>query len=178
MVRTFPQQYAAEGTHHFTAMSPPWRYVSLTLELIGIAVVVPLLEEPFVRSFVLRALHRARPTALAAVQIAQDLPFVGSWLKRTSLGREADRAGRVLAEQFDATGLGKLSIFGVTVSTAVFVLYHVQRDWPAAIVCALAYCFLLAATRHKGLGPVIWAHGITNAVLFAYCLWTDDWQFL
>jgi hypothetical protein len=40
------------------------------------------------------------------------------------------------------------------------------------------YCLVLAATRARGLGPVVWTHGITNAALWAYTLYTDDWRFL
>ena len=179
MVRAFPQPPdAAASEHYFALMSPALRYASLALELLGIAIVVPLLEEPFVRSFVLRALHRFRPTLLAGAQIVRDLPVLGPLLMRTSLGREADQAGRVLVVQFEATPVGQLSIFGVVVSTLVFVSYHVPRDWPAAVVCGVAYCLLLAATRRHGLGPIIWAHGITNAALFAYSAQSGDWQFL
>ena len=178
MVQTFPGQFAADDAQSLARANLPLRHLSLALELVGISVVVPMLEEPFVRSFVLRALHRFRPMAAAAVQIAQELPLVGNWLRRTSLGRQTEGQDHILADQFDATPLGKLSVFGVAASTLIFMLYHVPRDWPAAIVCGIAYCLLLAATRKKGLGPLVWAHGITNALLFAYCAWEGDWQFL
>jgi hypothetical protein len=32
--------------------------------------------------------------------------------------------------------------------------------------------------RQMGLGPVIWAHGLTNAALWGYTLYTGDWRFL
>jgi hypothetical protein len=177
VVRVFPAT-APDGEHYFEQMSPLLRYTSLALDLLGIAIVVPLLEEPFVRSFVLRGLQKLRPTMLAAAQFGSVIPLIDRRVQRSSLGRRAERHGPIFAEQFKATPLGKLSFFGVFASTLVFTLYHVQRDWPAAIVCGIAYCLLLAATRHKGLGPLIWTHGITNAALFAYCAWTGDWQFL
>ena len=178
MVHAFPEQFAADEAQALARQSLPLRHLSLALELLGISIVVPLLEEPFVRSFVLRALNRFRPTAVAVVQIAQELPLVGNWLRRTTLGREAEGREHILTDQFDATPLGALTVFGVTVSTLIFTLYHGPRDWPAAIVCGVAYCLLLAATRKRGLGPLIWAHGITNALLFGYSAWTSDWQFL
>ena len=46
------------------------------------------------------------------------------------------------------------------------------------VVCGVAYCLLLMVTRKKGLGPVIWAHGITNALLWVYTIQTDVWRFL
>ena len=179
MVRTFPNQYAADNVDDpFKAMGPTLWYISRGLQVVAISVVVPLLEEPFVRSFVLRAVHRFRPTLLALTQVARDLPVIGDRIGRTTLGQEADRQGHILAEQFEINPVGRLSVFGVVVSTLVFTLYHGQRDWPAAVVCGVAYCLLLAATRKRGLGPLIWAHGITNAVLFGYCAATGDWQFL
>ena len=45
-------------------------------------------------------------------------------------------------------------------------------------MCALAYCLLLSVTRAKGLGPVCWAHGITNALLWGYTVYYGNWQFL
>lgn len=33
-------------------------------------------------------------------------------------------------------------------------------------------------SRALGLGPIIWSHGITNAALWAYCVYTGDWQWM
>lgn len=104
MVRAFPA-VAPDGEHYFEQMSPLLRYTSLALDLVGIAIVVPLLEEPFVRSFVLRALHKLRPTMLAVAQIGSELPLIDKWVQRSSLGREAQQHGAIFAEQFNATPL-------------------------------------------------------------------------
>jgi len=84
----------------------------------------------------------------------------------------------MFTREFNRTPFGVLSVFGVIASTFVFMLSHFPRDWPGIWVCGVAYCLLLAATRHKGLGPVVWAHGITNALLWVYTLNTGNWQFL
>jgi len=178
MIDHFPDRYAADGLHYFEKMDPAVRGVSTALRLIGMSVIVPMLEEPFVRSLVLRSMHRFRTTLIAAVQFILDLPVIGDMLMHTQIAARADRHARVLGNQFDATPLGKLSFFGVFISTLIFVSYHAQRDWPAAVLCGVAYCLLLAATRRKGLGPVIWAHGLTNAFLWTHALYTGDWQFL
>ena len=96
----------------------------------------------------------------------------------SSIAHRAGRHAHPLGDMFHRTPLGALSLFGVIVSTGVFMSYHVARDWPAAALCGVAYCLLLAATRQRGLGPVIWAHGITNALLWGYSVKTGDWQFL
>jgi membrane protease YdiL (CAAX protease family) len=178
MVAMFPEHFAATEPHAIEQMDPVLRHTSMGLQLIGMSVIVPLLEEPFVRSMVLRSMHRLRPTAIAAVQLLADLPLIGDWFMHTDLAQRADKHPRVMGDMFDRTPLGKLSVFGVFMSTLIFTSYHLPRDWPAAVVCGIAYCLLLAATSRKGLGPVIWAHGITNALLWAYTLRTGDWQFL
>lgn len=177
MVGRFPR-FAAEEPHYFELMHPAVRQTSLALRLLGMSIVVPLLEEPFVRSLVLRSMHRCKPTVIAGVQLLSDLPLIGEVVGRTVWSRRADRHRRVLGNEFERTPLGDLSLFGVMMSTIIFMLYHGLRDWPAALLCGVAYCLLLRATRHRGLGPVIWAHGITNALLFLYSATTSDWQFL
>lgn len=178
MVQTYPHRFAATDPHYFEAMESGARCASLALRLLGMTIVVPLLEEPFVRSLVLRSFHRCKPAAISTLQFIGDLPVIGDWFTHTSLAKRADRHARPLGDMFDNTPVGKLSVFGVLVSTLVFTSYHTMRDWPAAAVCGVAYCLLLAATRKRGLGPVVWAHGTTNALLWIYCVKTGDWQFL
>ncbi len=179
MVDTFPSQFASqETTNFFTEMGPAFGWLAFSLRLVGMSVVVPLFEELFIRSLLIRSLHHFRTTAIGLIQIVQDLPILGEWLMHTSWGTRADSYPAVFGPQFDRTPLGQLSVFGVTASTIVFAAHHAVRDWPGCVVCALAYCLLLSVTRQKGLGPVCWAHGITNALLWAYTLQTNDWQFL
>jgi hypothetical protein len=162
----------------FLDESPAFAWPALILRLLGMSIVVPLFEELFIRSLMLRGLHRARTTGIGLVQMAQDIPVIGDWVSGTALGEQAEQHPPVFGRQFLQTPLGQLSVFGVCASTFVFTISHIMRDWPGCIACGLAYCFLLAATRHKGLGPVVWAHGITNALLWAYTLGTGDWQFM
>jgi membrane protease YdiL (CAAX protease family) len=178
MVATFPDQFATHEPHLFQQMPPAARNLSLGLRLLGMSLLVPLFEELFTRSLLLRSFHRPRRVAIGMLQWVQDVPLLGDWLMHTSWGRRADRHERVFAGEFEQTPLGRLSVLGVTVSTLVFMVNHQMRDWPGTIVCGLAYCLLLAATARKGLGPVVWAHGITNALLWAYTLYSGDWQFL
>jgi len=178
MVQWQPDRFAATDKHLFEKMEPAWRWVSLSMRLVGMSLLVPLFEELFIRSLMLRSLSRPRRVGVGLVQVVSDFPVVGDWLTHTSWGRRADRHVNLFATEFHETPLGKLTWFGVLASTFVFMLGHGMRDWPGVIVCGVAYCLLLTATRHKGLGPVVWAHGITNAALWIYTVRTGDWQFL
>jgi membrane protease YdiL (CAAX protease family) len=178
MIHLWPDQFAATEPHNFEKMSPQVRWVSLSLRVLGMSILVPLFEELFVRSLLLRTFHNAKKTAAGVIQMACDLPGIGDTLMHTKLAAWAEQYDNVFVEQFHQTPLGRLSVFGVTASTILFALGHGMRDWPGAIVCGVLYCLLLAATRHKGLGPVVWAHGITNLLLFLYSVQTQDWQFL
>ena len=142
------------------------------------ATLVPPFEELLIRSLTLRSFHRSRQTLVGLVQIAEDIPILGEWLLQTKLGRETGKSPVSFASEFRRAPLGKLTLFGVCASTFIFMLSHHLRDWPAIWPCGIAYCVLLAVTREKGLGPVIWAHCITNALLWVYTLYTGDWQFL
>ncbi len=146
--------------------------------LIAMCFAVPMIEEMFNRSVILRSMARPRRTALGLIHVALDLPVVGDWLLNTRVGQQAAERPPVFAEEFNRNELGTITVFGVFASTLVFMLVHLPADWPGCVACGVAYCLLLAATRKKGLGPVIWAHCITNALLWVYVLWSGDWQFL
>lgn len=164
--------------HYFVRMEPPLRALSLGLRLLGMSIVVPLFEELFVRSLLLRSLQYPRRVAVGLMQLLEEVPLLGDWLLHTPLAQRADHHERVFEYEFNRTELGQLTWFGVLASTVVFALHHVPRDWAGSLVCGVAYCLLLAATRQRGLGPVIWAHGLTNALLWGYCVYTGDWRFL
>jgi len=174
--------YFATTEVHFLATmrdeSPGFYWASNILRLLGMSIVVPLFEELFVRSLILRSMSRRRQTGIGLLQVLTDMPLIGDWLTSTKRGQEAAEHPPVFGAEFDVNKLGVLTGFGVFASTLVFTLSHGMRDWPGCVVCGVAYCVLLAATRHKGLGPVAWAHGITNALLWWYTLGTEDWQFL
>lgn len=158
--------------------SPAIGWATLILRLLGMSIVVPLFEELFIRSLMLRSLHTWRLTKIGLGQIAQDMPALGDWIDSSERGDRLNRYPPIFSRQFLATPLGRLSLFGVFASTFIFTLSHGIRDWPGCVVCGVAYCLILAATRHKGLGPVCWAHGITNALLWVYTVQAGDWQFL
>lgn len=173
----------AEGDepHFFATMlrdQPAIAWASLALRLLGMAILVPLFEELFIRSLVLRSFHRARESWLGLLQFCEELPFIGDMMLTRGWSEKLLHLPPMFRKQFENTPLGHLTVLGVVVSTLVFMLAHVPGDWPGTIACGIAYCLLLAATARKGLGPVVWAHGITNALLLVYCVTTGDLQML
>lgn len=156
--------------------------LAVGLKLLGITLVVPMFEELFVRSALLRGLHNGRAIGTACIQFLAELPVVGERIARSDAGQRALAAGAVLTHQLERTPVGALSAAGVVGSTLIFTLGHAVRDWPAAIACALVWCALVwwtnRGSRRLGLGPVIWSHAITNALLWGYTIWSGDWQFI
>ncbi len=153
-------------------------WTAFIMRLIGMSIVVPLFEELFIRSLLLRSFNNAKNTFIGIVQVAQDFPVIGEKLMGTKLAEEADRQPPMFEHEFKRVPLGAISVFGIAASTLIFTLSHVPRDYAACIFCGIAYCLCLCFTRHKGLGPVCWAHGITNALIWIHTLRTDDWRFL
>lgn len=168
------QQIITHPIQDLTATHPMLGQASLWLRLLGMSLVVPFFEEMFIRSAMLRGLHK--PTR----NEHGELEFVSE-------------------RQLKATPVGKLTGFAVAASTIVFMLSHGFRDWPGCIACGLVWCGLVWWTNkprpHKGetwasiaestggrgrygLGPIIWSHGITNALLWLYTVMYGDWQFL
>jgi membrane protease YdiL (CAAX protease family) len=177
-----PGRMASTQTHYFEQMGPGVREVSLGLRLLGMSLVVPLFEELFARSLMLRGLHSARKTAIGLVQMVADLPLVGDWLIHTNWGQRALRRPHMFTEQLIETPVGALSVFGVAASTFFFMVNHVPRDWPGAVACGVVWCGVVWWTnrggRKKGLGPVVWSHGLVNALLWGYTIYSGDWQFM
>lgn len=153
-------------------------WFAFSLRLLGMSIVVPLFEELFIRSLLLRSLHSAKNTFIGMIQVAQDFPIIGDKLMGTKIAEEADKQPPMFEHEFKRIPLGAISIFGIAASTIIFTLSHVPRDYAGCVFCGIAYCLCLHFTRHKGLGPVCWAHGITNALIWIYTLHTDDWRFL
>lgn len=180
--KAFHFRDAANSTQSmFDAMhqvSPAFFWSAFVLRLLGMSLVVPLFEELFIRSLILRSMSNAKETGMGMLQVMADFPVVGDWVLNSERGQKAEDSPPMFTKQFNETPLGKLTIFGVIISTLVFAVNHVPRDYLGCVMCGVAYCLLLAATRKKGLGPVCWAHGITNACLWWYTLHTDDWRFL
>lgn len=197
-----PEPHVFQKMHE---VSPALMWVTLVLRLVGMSVVVPLFEELFIRSLCLRSFHRWRPTLTGLTQALADMPVVGEAVERTKWGQRGVHTEVSFAEEFERTPVGAVSAFGFAASTFVFMVHHVIRDWPGTILCAAGYCWLLWWTNRGnlggggrggsprfeavgfegnggglrlGLGPIVWAHGITNALLWAFTLWSGDWRFL
>ncbi len=152
-------------------MGPIYGWLAMVLRLLGMSIAVPMFEELFNRSLLLRSLHRARPTGVGVLQALHDMPMIGDWLVTTKWGSQIGSQPPAFRAQFDSTSYGRLSVFGVLASTAVFVSVHHPRDWVACFLCGVIYCLVVGATRRHGLGPVIWTHGITNASLWGYTIY-------
>lgn len=191
MIRLAPAWFApGDEAHVIERMPSGVRDVSLGLRLIGMGLVVPMFEELFVRSGCLRGLHSPRKTWIGLTQMLGDLPGVGDWMMQTGYGRRIARYPAMFTHQLRIWPVGKLTLFGVAASTAVFMVSHTVRDWPGAIVCGVAWCALVWWTNRPGaggsgherpalgLGPVIWSHALTNVLLWGWCVWTGEWFFL
>lgn len=178
MIALAPRYFDSPQPQYFNEMPPLLHQVSLVLRLVGMAAIVPMFEELFVRSLLLRSFNHWRRTGIGVLQVLQDLPVIGEWILRTPVSARTVNHPPIFGNEFNRIELGRLSWFGVFASTAIFTAHHIPRDWPGCVVCGVAYCLLLSATRARGLGPVIWAHGITNAALWLHALMTDDFRFL
>lgn len=108
--------------------------VLAAFRIAGASLVVPVMEELFWRSFVMR------------------------WIDNPRFGEQSP---------------GTVSMKALAVSSIVFGFEH--NEWLAGIVAGLAYGWLYRATRNLWV-PVV-AHGVTNALLGAWVLYTGSWQF-
>ncbi|QQE13650.1 CPBP family intramembrane metalloprotease [Planctomycetota bacterium] len=158
-------------------------YSSISLRLLGMSIVVPMFEELFTRSLCLRSLHSGKSTWLGLKQLAHDMPILGDWYMHTESGRKASLEKPAFTTEFARTALGNVSVFAIFATTVVFMLSHVMRDWPGCIACGVVWCLMIAMTNRKGkkqygLGPVIWSHGITNAALWGYVVWSGRWEYM
>ena len=182
-----------------TAEHPVIGWLGMGLRLLGMSLVVPFFEELFIRSGMLRGLQNARPTFRGLAQFATDLPVIGEPLERSAWGKKLTAEPPALAGQLRDTPVGAITFFAIVASTIVFMLSHGMRDWPGCIACGVVWCWLVWWTNRPrkklgetwasitaesggrgrcGLGPVIWSHGITNALLWGYTVAFGDWRFL
>ncbi|XAM01562.1 CPBP family glutamic-type intramembrane protease [Phycisphaeraceae bacterium D3-23] len=180
------------GQQHFGDV---WFWATMVLRLIGMTLVVPLFEELFIRSAALRSTFSRRKTWTGILQVVGDLPLIGDMVGGSKQGRRADAEPPAFTEQLTTIPLGKISLFSVIASTVVFMLSHAPRDWAGCVACGVVWCLMVWWTNRPragkgetwdnlpeggrtGLGPVVWSHGITNALLWAWTLHYGDWQFL
>ncbi|MEO0477282.1 MAG: CPBP family glutamic-type intramembrane protease [Planctomycetota bacterium] len=184
-------------SHNFTdnkeALGDAWYWTTMSLRLLGMSIAVPLFEELWVRSAVLRGAFNAGKTKTAFLQLGSDLPIIGEWISSTKAGQAAANEPPMFTQQLIERRVGQISLFAVCFSTFVFMLAHQRRDYLGCIACGVVWCWLVwwtnrprkgetwadqpAAGRY-GLGPIVWSHGITNACLWGWTLYTSDWQFL
>lgn len=183
--------------HSFTdnraALGDAWYWSTMSLRLLGMSIVVPLFEELWVRSAVLRGAFTAGKTKVAFIQLASDLPAIGEWVSGTKAGQAAAKAPAMFTVQLKENAVGRISLFAVVFSTLVFMLAHARRDYMGCIACGVVWCLLVWWTNRPkqgetwadqpaggryGLGPIVWSHGITNAALWLWTIQTGDWQFL
>lgn len=170
-----------------------WFWASMSLRLIGMSLVVPLFEELWVRSAVLRGMFDPRKTWTAIIQLASDMPIIGEPISQSKVGQRAAQAEPMFTEQLNENRVGQISFFAIIASTVIFMLAHQRRDYLGCIACGVVWCWLVWITNkpkkgetwadqppggRMGIGPIAWSHGITNALLWSWTLWTDDWQFL
>ena len=160
------------------SLGPTVFWLASIAHLPSMLIAVPMVEEMFNRSLILRACHRPRQTAIGLLQVVVDLPVIGEWLIQTKLGGWVSSHGSVFSPEFERTGLGRLSMFGVAASTLAYMSVHHPADWAGCVLCGIVWCLLLAATRRNGLGPVIWSHALTNGLLWTYVIVCQDWMFL
>jgi len=169
----------AESLKFWSSMSPEadatqlgaMAWFGLVSHLLAMTIAVPMIEEVFNRSVLLRSFQRWGPTRLALQQFAVDLPIVGDWLIHTKWGERASRLDPVLRPEFERTQVGQLSFFAVIATSLVFALVHVPADWLGSLVVGVGWCLMLYVTRSKGLGPIIWSHALTNLFLWAYVIY-------
>lgn len=194
-------------------------WTALSLRLLGMALVVPVFEELFMRSAMVRGLHRPGPTGTGILQLLSDLPVVGDLIGEREAVRRANQQPAMLTKQLVETPVGALTLFAVAASTLVFAAGHHPRDWAGCIACGVVWCGLLwwtnrgrlsgrgpgpgvrgpdggagangtvatvedpePGTRNPtpalGLGPIIWSHGLTNALLWGWVVYSGEWYWL
>jgi len=182
MMDIFQNREAMEGYRYLDEMPPALGWTSMVLRLLGMSIVVPLFEELWTRSLLLRAFHSPKWTKVGLINLAQDMPILDDMISEKKWAREAAKHQGIFTRMFEQTPLGQLSMFAVLASSVVFMLAHHWRDWPGCLVCGIVFCLVVGYTNRgklrMGLGPAVWAHGITNAALWIYTLQSGQWYYL
>lgn len=178
-----------EATVPFAALhaqSAALFWVTFAVRGLGMSIVVPLFEELFTRSAMLRGLHRWRLTKTGLIQLAADMPLLGDVIAEHPAVVKAHGEPPALTTQLSQTPLGRVTVFATAASTLVFMASHGTRDWAGCVACGVVWCVMVGWTnraslppeKRLGLGPVVWSHGLVNALLWGFTIYTNDWQFL
>lgn len=99
--------------------------------------------------------------ATVTVPIAEELAFRGFLLRR------------LMSPDFDKVSGRRFTLVSVLVSSVLFGMLHGDR-WLAGTIAGVLYA--LAYNRRGRIGDAVAAHGITNGLLAAWVLSTDNWQ--
>lgn len=81
----------------------------------------------------------------------------------------------LIKAEFLRVSLGQFAVVPFIVTAVIFASGHAPRDWPAGVLCGLAYQGLVC--WKKRLGDAITAHAITNFLLGCYVVWKPAWYF-
>ena len=186
-------------THPIESMlaeSPALGWTAMSLRFCTMVLLVPLFEELFIRSGCLRGFSSPQRCWTGLIQLASDLPGVGEKIAMSPAGKRANAAEPQFTAQLESIPLGRVTWFGVVISTVIFALAHHPRDWFGCVICGVVWSAMVwwlnpadrprkqdsggieAPRPNYGLGPVIWSHAIINALLWGYTLWTGNWEFL
>lgn len=157
-------------------------WVNFIVRTIGMSFLVPMVEEPVFRSALLRSFAAWHSVKVTAIHLLEDIPGYGDQFMRKPISKWADQYPHPLRDGFEKTPVGELTWTNLTLVSVIWCFVHMPRDWMGVIVCALLYAGLTWWTnrgpRKMGLGPVMWAHGLTNLVLCLYTVIWKDWRFL
>jgi CAAX prenyl protease-like protein len=81
----------------------------------------------------------------------------------------------LIKEDFTNVPIGAFQWRSFFIVAVAFMLVHQAADWPAALLCGIAYN--LVAVRTGSLSACILAHAITNLGLGIYIMSTRQWGF-
>ena len=101
--------------------------------------------------------------AVVLVPIIEEL-FWRAWMMRW-----------LIDPDFQKVRLGTYAAFSFWVTAALFASEH-GAFWEVGLLAGIAYNLWMIRTR--SLGDCIWAHAVTNALLFGHVVLNDQWQYL
>ena len=118
------------------------------------------IAEPLRHNFLFLVLRFA--TAAVLVPILEEL-FWRGWMSRW-----------LINPQFQKVALGAYTAMSFWIVAALFASEH-GPFWEVGLIAGILYNWWLIRT--KNLADCILAHAVTNAILSAYVLLTDQWQY-